>query len=163
MTRSDLIASASAFVAAFALVFSGLQWWESREQGKLSVKPLVNFYIQDDDADPKAKVGLAVENNGPGPAIIKSVNYFVDRKPVKNPEEALRYGKLNPDHDHGDEFEEDDALASGRTTWLIDYQTKDKKEMARFIEFLDEHLAAEISYCSIKDECTKKCSDKGRC
>ncbi|HWK47047.1 MAG TPA: hypothetical protein VNT30_20160 [Stellaceae bacterium] len=163
MTTSDIISSVSATVTVFAVVFAGLQWIDARQQGNLSMKPLVNFYIQDDDTDPKAKVGLAIENNGPGPAIIKSVSYFVDRKPVKDADEALRYGKLNPDHDHGDQFDDDDALASGRIIWLIDYQTKDKKEMARFIDFLDEHLALEISYCSVKDECARKCSDKRRC
>jgi len=106
---------------------------------------------------------LAITNSGPGIARIKSIVYYVDRKSVKDPDEALRYGKLNPDLNHGVEFEDDDSLAVGQTDWLIDYRTKNKEELDRFSQFLDEQLAAEVNYCSVDGECWKKCSYKGRC
>lgn len=148
-------------ISLLAAGFTGLQWFEARQQKRLQIRPLLSFYIQDDDTE--QIVGMRIDNNGPGTAIIKRVAYFVDRKPMKDGYEALSFSKLSPDLDHGIEFEEGDALGGGQTAWLVDYRTKDKKGKTRFSEFLNEHLTVEITYCSVDDECWKKCSRKGHC
>ena len=58
------------------------QRYEAREDLVLSTKPHVDFYIEDDPDEPP--VGIAVKNAGPGPATMKSVTFFVDKKVVKD-------------------------------------------------------------------------------
>jgi len=53
-----------------AVTFTGLQWWETRTQVLLAVKPTVDFNIADDPDN--FSVGIAVSNAGPGPAVIKT-------------------------------------------------------------------------------------------
>jgi hypothetical protein len=80
----------SLIVSFTAAGFSGLQWYEGRDQLLLSTKPHVDF---DPDGLP---VEIAVTNAGPGPAIIKSVVFYVDRKPVTDAEDAgNNYGQLS--------------------------------------------------------------------
>ena len=69
-----------------AVFFTGLQWWETHTQVLLAVKPSVDFYIGSDPDSPP--VGIAISNAGPGPATIKSVMFYVDRKSVRDAEEA---------------------------------------------------------------------------
>ena len=162
--RSQLSFWLSIFAVVFAglaAAFTGLQWYESRQHDALSLKPSVDFYTQDQvDIKP---VGLAIENHGPGPAIIKSVTYYVNREPVKDADEAMTYGKFNVDFNHGVELEEGDAVGVGEKDWIIDYRANEKKELDRFLDFLDQNLAAEIEYCSLAGECQKICSTRGRC
>lgn len=155
-------------ISILAAVFTGLQWREAHQQRGFQLKPLVNFYTE--DGEDQSTVGVSITNNGPGPAIIKSITYFVDRKLVRDVDEAVQYGKLNQDIVRVIQYDEDDALASGRTEWLISRSTKaaakskmDREELDRFLDFIDEKLGIEITYCSIDDECGKKCSTKGRC
>lgn len=148
-------------IALLAAGFSGLQWYEAHQHKRLQIRPLLNFYIQDDETD--KIVGMRIDNNGPGTAVIKRITYFVDHRSMADAYEALSHSKLNPDLNHGIEFEEGDALGGGQTAWLFDYRTKDNKDKARFSEFLNEHLTAEVTYCSVDDECWKKCSRRGYC
>jgi hypothetical protein len=73
-------------ISLVAVFFTGLQWWEAHTQLLLAVKPSVDFYTADDPDSPP--VGIAISNAGPGPAIIKSVTFYVDRKSVRDAEEA---------------------------------------------------------------------------
>jgi hypothetical protein len=72
--------AAAIFISLAAAVFSGLQWLETREQAFLATKPHVDFDIEDDSDEPM--VGIAIMNAGPGPASIKAITFYVDRKPV---------------------------------------------------------------------------------
>jgi hypothetical protein len=148
-------------LSILAVAFSGLQWLEAHQQKSLSETPSVDFYIQDDDSNPH--VGLAVTNSGPGIARIKSITFYVDRVPVEDSTEALRRGKFHENFDHGVQIDPGDSLAVGETIYLIDYKPKDKKELSKFIDFLDDHLAVNVNYCSIDGACRGRCSTKGRC
>ena len=125
------------------------------------MKPSVDFDIQDEDVEPT--VGVRIMNVGPGPAVIKKVTYYVDRKPVRDEEEAIGYGKLSGSLVRYYSFDEDDTLAKDEQHFLFYLSTKHKKELDRFIDFIDEHLAIEVTYCSLKGDCVTKCSTKGRC
>lgn len=160
-THSVLFTWAPLIVSLLAVIFTGLQWFEAHRQKRLQTKPLVSFYIESDVRE--SKRGVAIENLGPGPAVIKSVRYFVDRRPIDAEEDVLKYGNLNSNLDNGIELAAGDAVGVGQRVWLIDYRTKSQKELDQLMEFLDSHLAVEVSYCSIDNECWKKCSSKGQC
>lgn len=147
-------------ISLVAVGFSGLQWYEAHEQKSLSVRPSLSFIVE--DRKDKPIVGVGLDNGGPGPAVIKSVAYYVDRKAMRDAGEAQDYCKLKVDPD-GDDLEEGDALAAGKEQWLFARSTKNKRELDQFIDCVDQHLAVEVSYCALDGECWKKCSTKGRC
>jgi hypothetical protein len=73
------------------------------------MKPSVNF-TNEDDIDEGA-VGISIDNAGPGPAKIKSVTYFIDKKPVGDVEKATDFANL--DDVHFLELDEGDTLGVG--------------------------------------------------
>lgn len=161
--------SLSLVVALAAAGFSGMQWHESREQLLLSTRPHVDFDTEDDSDQLPA--GIAISNAGPGPAIIRNVTFYVDRKPVRDAEEVwTTYAGLGlPELDYL-EFEPDDTLAVGEKAWLIQYRKPrggkiNQKNVEKFADFVDQHLAISITFCSAvrEDICWSKCSDKDRC
>ena len=151
----------SLIVSVLSAVFAGLSWMETREHDRASLSPSVYFDTED---DPKEKlVGLGIVNDGAGPAVVKTVTYYVDRRPVRGVDEALAFGKLNADLLDTIELERDDSLGVGATVWLISRPNRDKRELDRFIEFLDQHVAVQIEYCSLDGQCASKCSSMGAC
>jgi hypothetical protein len=168
--RWEGIASAVAIVVSLAAAtFSGLQWREAREQNFLSTRPHVDFDTEDDPDEPM--VGIAIMNAGPGPALIKSVSFFVDRKPVADADEmGLTYAKLSAAELDYQIMEPGDTLAVGEKVWLIDYRKPrggnvNQKNKSAFADFIEKNAAIEIEFCSVirETECWTKCSDKGRC
>jgi hypothetical protein len=75
-----IVAVISLIVAFTSAGFAGLQWYQAREALVLSMKPHVDFDTEDDPDTPP--VGIGVRDAGPGPALIKSVVFYVDHKPV---------------------------------------------------------------------------------
>jgi hypothetical protein len=59
----------------------------------------------------------------------------------------------------------DKTLAAGGSEWLLSKRTKVKnKELERFNDFLDQHVAVETLVCSIiTGKCETKCSQEGWC
>jgi hypothetical protein len=168
--RSATYMAVSVIVLAFSSVSTAgitfMQWREAHSQLTYSMKPLVDFDTEDDGDEPP--VGIAIENIGTGPAKIKSITYYVDRKPVKDYNEAAEYGKLNPDQTTFWDFDtdNDDTLGVGQKYWLFRHRKRgkeDQKELDKFVDFIDHNLAIEVQFCSILGECWKKCSTKDRC
>jgi hypothetical protein len=155
-------------ISLVAVFFTGLQWWEAHTQLLLAVKPYVDFYTADDPDSPP--VGIAISNAGPGPANIKSVTFYVDRKSVRDAEEAgITYANLSQAELDYFELEPEDTLAVGeKNLWLIEYRKPragkiNQKNIEKFADFIDQHLAVEVTFCSIMGNCWTKCSTKGRC
>jgi hypothetical protein len=164
-TATGWLSVASLIVALGAAAFTGLQWHDAHNQLLLSMKPSVNFDTEDDpDAPP---VGIEIRNAGPGPAVIKSLTYYVDRKSVKDWTEAEDYGKLNPVQIKTFEFALDDTLTVNENEWLVKHSKyhgkEDKPEVDKFTDFIDQQVGVEVVYCSLAGECWKKCSTKDRC
>ena len=132
------------------------------------MKPSVDFMIADDPDD--LPVGISLQNAGPGPARIKSVLYFVDRKPVGDVEKATDFETFKGDV-HFTEFDEGDTLGVEATQWLLKYvpkphaKQKDKEdEVDDFLDVIDHHLAVQVEFCPVMTgECGKRCSTKGWC
>jgi hypothetical protein len=95
--RAAKWAAGAAVAAALGAIvqagFLGLQWRETREETFLATKPQVDFDAEYDSDEPMA--GIAITNAGPGPASIKAITFYVDRKPVADADEMGRtYAKL---------------------------------------------------------------------
>jgi hypothetical protein len=159
-----VVAIVISFVAVF---FSGLQWYEARNQLLLSMRPSVNFMTNSDDDE--FPVGISVDNAGPGPAKIKSVTYFIDKKPFSDVDKALQSINRGSFEDiHSVDLDEGDTLAVGSKEWLVYYNKPQQKqhpaEVDDFLELLETHLAVQIEFCPVlSGECGKKCSMKDMC
>ena len=159
----------SLVIALTAAGFTGLQWQETQNGLFLSTKPHVDFEI---DSDPdQMPVGIMVRNAGPGTAVIKSVDFYVDNKKVKDVDEAgTKYGGLTNDELDYTTLEPDDSLSVGEKIPLIQYQKPRKgsinpKHLDRFSDFVDANLAVLVTYCSpVRDDvCWQRCSTKLKC
>lgn len=160
----DIVTGLSVLISLGAVLFTGLQWSESRTQLILLMKPSVDFDIEDDPDE--APYGIAVTNAGPGPAVIKSVTYYFDRKPVKDSTDFIDTAKLKYGDTKNMDFDIGDTLAVNGKVWLLAHKKKgkdDQKEIYRFIDVLDNNLGIKISFCSIEGTCWEKCSTKGFC
>jgi hypothetical protein len=102
-----------------------------------------------------------------------SIVFYVDRKPVRDAEEAgVNYAKLDPSELGYQELEPGDTLpANDKTVWLINYRKPrggqvNQKNKEKFADFIDQHLAIEVTYCSAVEDGScwpSKCSTKDRC
>jgi hypothetical protein len=165
----NLAPAVAILISLAAAVFSGLQWLAMRDQVFVTTKPHVDFDIEDDSDEPV--VGIAIINAGPGPAAIKAITFYVDRKPVADADEMGRtYAKLPAAELDYQIMEPGDTLAVGEKIWLISYRKPrggkvNQATKTAFGDFLDKSAAIEIKFCSVirETECWTKCSDKGRC
>ena len=159
----------SLVIALGSAGFTGLLWHDAREQFLLSTRPHVDFETADDADEPP--VGVAITNARPGPAVIRSITFYVDRKSVRDADEAGRdYAKLSEAELGYFELEPGDTLPVGDRIWLIQYRKPrggkiNQKNMEKFADFIDQHLAIEVTFCSAVREslCWPKCSTKDRC
>jgi hypothetical protein len=145
-----------------AVILSVLQWIDTHQQKNFSARPLVDFVLEN-DPDDAAWIGLAIKNNGPAPAILTSVTFYVDHNVVASIDGAAEIGRLNPEIIRSEGYKEGDSLGVGMTEWLFSRSTKNHDDLDKFINFINNRLAAHVTYCSINGECWEKCSSKGRC
>src|SRR5271166_1733742 len=107
------IAVVALLFSGLSVTFSALQWHEAHDQTSLTGRPLLDFSTNFDNQDPK--VGLAVVNTGVGPAVIKSVSFFVDHKLVSDIDDvaAKILGKPNDDLFDGIDLSDGSSIAAG--------------------------------------------------
>jgi hypothetical protein len=159
---------ASILIALTAAGFTGLQWREAHDQMLLSLKPHVDFDTEDDPGAPE--VGITIFNARPGPAVVKSLAYFVDGKPVKDVDEVAAKAHINRDQIEDNGFDPGDTLAVNEKVWLLKYRKLrggkgNPKDVEHFADFIDQRLGIEVMFCSVTDEdtCWPKCSTKSLC
>jgi hypothetical protein len=159
-----LLPTVAVVISLFALYFSWQQSHDIHNQLLLSMKPSLNFMVAEDADD--LPVGISIENAGPGPARIKSITWFVDRKPFDDVNKAMDLESMVDVHSL--EIDEGDTLGVGETDWLLKYSKKphgreEEEEINNFIDRID-HTAVEVEFCPVLgNECGKKCSTKGWC
>jgi hypothetical protein len=161
------MAGAALVISALTAGFTGLQWHEMREAAVVALKPNIDFDINDDPDEPP--VGIQLVNAGPGPARIKSVEFFVDRKMVKDASEAgINYAGLSEAELDYKDLDQTSTVAVGERIWLIKYRKpkpNDKaanlKNQEKLADFIDQHLAIRVVFCSTvrETDCWPKCSD----
>ncbi len=168
MTASTTLSVTAIVISLFAVIFTGLQWRESHNQLLLAMKPSINILTE---TDPETSAGISIQNAGPGPAKIKSITYFVNKKPVADAEKALEFAKVPKitDDVYTLELEEGDTLGVGQTEWLIKYAKKPRgknqqEELDKFLDFIDQDVAIQVEFCPVLgNDCAKKCSRTNWC
>jgi len=137
---------------------------DTQAQFKTSLRPLVTF---DTENDPDGKsFGLAIANRGTGPAVIRSLTYYVDRVPFAVLKDAIAAGHVKSGETEYLTFDGGDVLGVGDREWLVFRRKKsggDKAEAERFEDFLANRFAVGVSYCSLAEECFTICSKPSRC
>jgi hypothetical protein len=162
--RLDVIAIVVAVVAALfaggATVFTGLQWWEAHEQGRLANDTTVAVDV---DTEPgRSKRGIIVRNTGPGVAHIKSVRYYVDGQLVSDINGPFdRIAKL--DSRRLDEVTiNGDVMSPGERQQILRFDAS-KSEQDRAEDFFEGHLNVTVEYCSAARRCETVCADQVHC
>jgi hypothetical protein len=152
-------------ISLVALMFTALQWRESHNLLLLSMRPSVDLEIAEDTED--LPVGIDIQNSGPGPAIIKSITYYSDKKFIGDIDKLSSYTDLSGVSTY--DIEEGDTIAVGERHFLVSIKSKpngkdEQKTMDDFIELIHGHLAVEVRFCPVlPGDCYTKCSTKGWC
>jgi len=156
--RLDWLALVVSFVAAG---FSGLQWYEAREQRELQSSASLAFDI--DTQESKHHYGIGVRNSGPGVAQFRSIEYYFDGRAVGDISETLSKMGVDTDRDDGIDIEKDDFLAPGETIWLIDYRSKNKADESHLVDLFENRTQVAVTYCTATGRCSRICSETVGC
>jgi hypothetical protein len=151
----------SIFISFFAVVFAGLQWWDAHNQLISATKPMVNFAVE----EANLPLGIVIENGGLGPAIIKSLDYYLDKKRVSDWNEVMRQFLITDNSIVQYELEDDYVLSPANKFWAIKYEKSNgpSHEVALVEELLDKHIGVKINYCDVRGNCLAKCSTPHFC
>ena len=150
-------------VSIISAGFTYRQMHDAQTATVLGMKPSVDFYTGDDDDMPTA--GIRIMNGGPGVATIKGLTYYVDRKPVSDQDAAAERFKAASDKVRYFSFDNGDSLAVNEKPWLFYIRRREvtKQQFENFIDFIDNHVAIKVEYCSEQGECWPKCSTPHMC
>jgi hypothetical protein len=155
--RLDIVAIVISLVAA---LFTGLQWWDSRELGRLANDATV---VVDVDSEPgRSKRGIIVRNAGPGIAHIKAVKYYVDGDLILDINEPFeRVAKLDSRRLNEVEIN-GDTMSPGERQQILRFDAS-KSEQDRAEDFFESHLNVAVAYCSAGGRCESVCADPKHC
>ena len=126
--------------------------------------PNVTFLTGEDRNAGQA--GIEIKNGGPGAAVVKSVDYFIDGRRMADEEavidaaprgaqNALQYTHLSTGA----------RIAANGGTWLLFLPKRDtgSREYERLANFLSDSVAVDVKYCSEQNACADACSKNGAC
>lgn len=133
------------------------------DERRNAVEGTANVSVLQDESDDQPLNGLQIMNDGPAVARLKSITYYVDRKPVDDVDDVIDFGKLEGVTTF--QFNDNDTLAAGGREWLLSMSTKAKpKELEGFNDFLEHHVAVEVEVCSdVTGKCQTQCSQENWC
>lgn len=148
-------------VSMLALMVSVMAAWFTYSQWHESATPYVDFYVEAnfDEQD----MGAAVINSGPGLAEVEEISYFVDRKRIANVEAALE--RFRSGSVYGMTWNPGDHIPVNQKLWLVRISKSGTatKEYEDAADFLQNHFAIRLRYCSIHRECKVACSLPAKC
>jgi len=171
-SRRDLSeAVVSFFVISTAVAALYLSWSQvqvSREHNRLSTQPLLNVYPTTDESDDEAgedELGVYVENKGLGPALVKSVVYFLDKKQYVPRGQAAALEEIGDlakssgivKYRKTEEIAPGNYIKEGNTIDLLTAETKNVLKRDQWAAFLENRFGVAIRYCSIYDICKTHC------
>ena len=134
------------------------------ENTDTSSLPKVTFLTGDDkDA---GQAGIDFKNSGPGLAIIKSVDYFIDGRHMEGEEAVIdvapRGARNALQYTHLDAGA---RVGANADKWLMFIAKRDTRarEYERVANFLADSVAVDVKYCSEQNACADACSKAGAC
>jgi hypothetical protein len=139
-----LAALIAALIGVFALLVSGYTAYIQRQQVRAQVWPhlLVGNY------DPERAIGVL--NKGVGPAIVRSVQVFVDGKPQRTWKTAFEALGL-PSQGFMVSTISNNVVSAGER--VVALTVKDEASYRNFRNELGQRFGIEICYCSTLGEC----------
>jgi hypothetical protein len=141
-----LTAIASGLVAFLALAVSTYNVVLQRQQIRAQVWP----YLGSSYSYNGERFSIQVENEGVGPAIVKTVELYVDKQPVPTWEAA--FDKLDiADKDHGQSTIHGAVIPAGSKIELLIVYGGER--MAQLSAAFNKRLMLYVCYCSVLDEC----------
>jgi hypothetical protein len=145
-------------VSGDALAFP--TWDGHARSTKYFQQPSLVFDMEDDPDE--YPMGVMVENEGAGPAIIKTVTYYVRTAEITdgNPLSVINAGKLDAKRTKFHELKRGDVLRVGEQMWLFwrgENDKADPEEAARFASFIDDDLEVKIQYQSSSGDTFTQC------
>jgi hypothetical protein len=147
-------------ISIVSLAVASMSWWDSHNGMLYTNKPALGFYTEDDLSEPA--VGIRLENGGPGVAYVQHLEYFIDGRDVGS-DKNVPAAKLGGDEVQPVEFDPEDPIGAGDKEWVYFRKTQNRKQLQEFADFVDDHLAIEVRYCSVDGRCWNKCSTAGKC
>jgi hypothetical protein len=152
-----LTAIASGLVALFALGVSTYNVVLQRQQIRAQVWP----HLSVSSSQHEHAISIDVENEGVGPALVKTVEIFVDKQAV--PDWATAFDKLGLDAIKRRDFStiHKVVIPAGGRVGMVGI---DNDELGRkFIGTFGKRLQIDICFCSVLDECWDFDGPKKRC
>ncbi len=141
-------------ISALALAVGAYQTRLMQTQARASVWPYVKIGYSYADRGDHAGFDIHVDNNGVGPALVKSVQVSLDDKPLPSWNDAFPVVV-----GHGTAFAHLQGLAgvvippnTNRETTIHAIRIDDAAQAAKFYEARDR-FKIDICYCSIYDDC----------
>lgn len=157
ISTDTIIAFCASIIALCALSVSIWQCIETRKHNKLSVRPCLSMRVIVSKQAPY--IGIQIENNGIGPAIIKKCIVFVDKTPflIDSYESWVKAGTAARIFDKKASFltlPEGTVIKEGQNISLIAYPKENQTEegIKKIEEALAYHLRVKIIYESIYKE-----------
>ena len=141
-------------ISAFALAIGVYQTRLMQAQARASVWPYVKIGLGYTDGGDSSGFEIHVENNGVGPAVVKSVRVSLDDKPLHGWNDAfpLILG-------HGEARAKLEGLSgvvippsTNRETSVVAIRINDPAQAQKFYEARDR-FKIDICYCSVYDDC----------
>lgn len=154
--RPDAIAIAAIFISMLSLITSAVSNWQTRIHDRLSVIPDldVGSYQELDDA------GIAVTNNGVGPAVVKVVDVWFNRKKLTDFFELYRtLSKDIPPSDiwYGNFGDSNPMLPPGKSFAVLRATRLTKEERNTIWTDIKKKIEVRVVYCSVYGECWTTC------
>lgn len=170
----NIIAGMAMLVALFTGVFTAYQAFLTRKHNRLSVKPDVTTWINEDNADGYYILRCDVKNNGIGPAIIRDYSVFYEGHKIGSNQnrkalEAAIEEKIDAQsgiiRKSVAVFGKDYPFPAGTEQTLLEIQISnhtqfDKKPYQDFIDKFDADFTYECIYGKTFTHSTKNSKDK---
>ena len=152
MVRLDAAAIIASLIGLFALVVGGYTAYIQREQVRAQVWP---FLLEADSSNSSEYIWL---NKGVGPALVESLQVFVDGKSQHDWNgvlHALQLGTVDYDQSTLNRY----VLSAGETVVWIKF--KDPTVFKRFFAAQQTRVDFKVCYCSTLGECWIDDTEKG--
>ena len=159
--RSRFAQWSSLLAFAISVVALGLSVYQTRlmqTQARASVWPYLDIGFGYDDKGDTAGFELHVQNNGVGPALVRSVQVSFDDKPMQHWSDVISL-VMDEQHKHGSSHSKLSGLHNvvippslNRETDVVAIRI-DEPDVAKAVYDARERLKMDICYCSIYDDC----------
>jgi hypothetical protein len=131
---------------------------ETRTHDRLSVRPDIAVIVYESDNDHFD--GIALENHGLGPAILKKIKLYYRDKPIsmENVISANERLFVQPHSIAMMSVDGDATIPPGSTFWLLQTESGNISDKKKFDRDINSRLTIAFDMCDFYDECVPHCA-----